>query len=81
VSNVRTRVEKLEGQAARRLAAAVVLRACRDARLGNGYAAEARDWLAGDGADLAEQLDLDAGRVIRWVDGLPGLVQEGLPGL
>ena len=67
-----------ETLAARRLTAALLLRAARDARSGNGYAAEARDWLADEGADLATWLDLDAGRVIRWVDALPVLVQPGL---
>ena len=70
-----------ETLAARRLAAAVVLRAVRDARDGNGYSAEARHWLAGDGCDLASQLDIAPERVTAWVDALPMLVQETLPGL
>jgi len=62
----------------RRLAAAVLLRAARDARDGNGHAADARSWLADDGADLADQLGLPPERVTAWVDGLPILVQPVL---
>lgn len=67
---------------ARRLTAALLLRAARDAVAGDPtLAAPARSWLADEGADLAGQLDIDAGRVTAWIDGLPGLVQEGLPGM
>lgn len=65
----------------RRLACAILVRAARDARSGNGCASEARDWLAGEGADLAEQLDIAPSRVAAWVDDLRTLAQPALPGL
>ena len=65
----------------RRLACAILARAVRDAKSGNGHSAEARHWLAGEGADLAEQLDIAPSRVAAWVDGLYTLAQPALPGL
>lgn len=62
----------------RRLAAAILARACRDARSTNAHACEARSWLADEGTDLVAWLDLDMGRVRRWVDALPTLGQPGL---
>lgn len=67
----------------RRLMAAILARAVRDARDNDGYAAEARRWLLE--SDYAERL-LDAfgihrDRAAAWVDGLDHLRQEMLPDL
>jgi hypothetical protein len=65
----------------RRLAAAIVLRAVRDARSSNGYAAEARRWLLSDplAADLLDYLDLGQSKLTAWVEGLEPLRQPALP--
>ncbi|MDY6876797.1 MAG: hypothetical protein SWK90_11440 [Chloroflexota bacterium] len=71
-----------ETLAARRLSAAVVLRACRDATAADPeQAAPAREWLADEGADLAEQLGLSPERVTGWLAELGPVRQPGLPGL
>lgn len=65
----------------RRLVAAIVLQAVRDA-LEEGdpdLAAPARRWLADGGADLAEALDIHPERVEAWVSRLPALAWEQLP--
>lgn len=64
----------------RRLAAAIILRAIRDARSGNGHAAEARRWLASDplAADLLDALDIRRERVTAWVEGLGPVLQPAL---
>ena len=65
----------------KRLACAVVARACRDARSANAArAVEARQWLAGaGGGDLLDALDLDLGAVARWVRELTPVAQMALP--
>lgn len=67
----------LGNPAYRRLAAAILRRACLDARSGNGHGAEARAWLERDpwAAELAEALGLDPRKVGRWVQGLGPLEQ------
>jgi len=65
----------------RRLACAILARAVRDAQGGNGHSAEARRWLAGEGAILAERLDIPPERITRWAGGLEPLAQPVLPGL
>jgi len=55
----------------RRLACAILARAGRDAAGDDPEtASEARHWLAGEGAILAEWLDIPPERVARWVAGL-----------
>lgn len=56
----------------RRLAAATVLKAVQDAQDGDPLA---RQWLAEDGAALAEALDLPAEKVTTWVGDLPPVPQ------
>jgi len=67
----------------RRLAAAVLRQAVRDAQSDNGTATEARAWLAESSgcADLCDLIGLDRGAVAAWVDGLPPVRQPALPGL
>jgi len=58
----------VQDQAYRRLAAAVLLKAANDAQAG---AEEARQWLAGEGASLAEMaLEIDPRKVRRWAEAL-----------
>ncbi len=62
-----------------RLAAAVLLRAVRDARGSDpNLAGEARRWLTCDGLALAEALDISPEQVTTWMDGLPELAFEQL---
>ncbi len=57
------------GMAARRLLAAVLLRAVLDAQRGNG---KARSWLASDGAEWADFMGICHPEVVRtWVASLP----------
>jgi hypothetical protein len=66
----------------RRLAAAIVLQAARDATNGNGHAAEARVWLRSPQcADLLDALDVDRGKAARWLQSQEPLVQASLPGI
>jgi hypothetical protein len=72
----------MEGSGAwRRLAAAIIARAVKDARSGNGYAAEARSWLLSSplAAYLLDVVEVDRGRVYRWVCELEPLYQPALP--
>lgn len=63
----------------RRLLAALLLRAARDAAGDDPEtAAEARRWLVREGAVCAEWLDLDPGRVVAFLDGLEPLAWEQL---
>ncbi len=65
----------------RKLVAAILLRAVRDA-LDCGdpdVAAPAQRWLASEGVVLAEALDIPPERVTKWLAGLPGLPYEQLP--
>jgi len=65
----------------RRLAAAIVLQAVRDAIEGGDpdLAAPARRWLAGEGVDLVESLDIPPERVAAWLERQPALPYEQLP--
>jgi hypothetical protein len=66
----------------RRLAAAIVARAVRDARDGNGQAAEARRWLRSEYArNLLDGLDIHPDRASRWLSNLDPAMQRMLPGL
>ncbi len=62
----------------RRLLAALLLQAVRDAQEANdpALAAPARRWLASEGAAWAMWLDIPPERVQRWVAGLPALPYE-----
>ena len=62
------------------LACAIVARAVRDARSTvPSLAIEARGWLTGaGGGDLLDALDVDAGRVRRWVQELTPVAQMSL---
>lgn len=63
----------------RRLAAAVVLQAVRDAQAADpALAAPARRWLAHNSTDLADVLDIPHERVRTWVQRLPSLAYEQL---
>lgn len=63
----------------RRLAAALLLQAVRDAAGDDPtLAAEARRWLGSAGLDLVEALDIHPERVEGWVMGLPALLYEQL---
>ena len=60
---------ELDGDGARALLAAVLWRACQDATgkgCGQAGIESARAWLAGDGAQWADDLDLDVDQVRRW---------------
>lgn len=65
----------------RRLAAAIVLQAVRDAQEDGDpdLAAPARRWLACAGVDLAEVLDIPPERIEAWLRKLPSLTYEQLP--
>ncbi len=57
---------------ARRLLAALLWRATRDAESGDPFlAANGRRFLQGEGSGLAEMLDVDPERVRVWLEGLP----------
>ena len=64
----------------RRLAAALLLRAVKDAQADDPeLAAEARRWLSRQGVLLVElALDIHRERLARWVDRLPALSHEQL---
>jgi len=64
----------------KRLACAILARAVRDAKSGNGHSTEARRWLAGDpwAGDLFDYLDIPPERVARWAVGLEPLAQLAL---
>ena len=64
----------------RRLAAAILLRAARDAQSNDpALASEARRWLAGPGASWAElALDIPHQQLTYWVERLPALPYEQL---
>jgi len=63
----------------RRLLAAVLAQATQDARDADpALAAEARRWLAGDGAAWVTWLDIPAEQVLKWVGQLPALPYEQL---
>ena len=64
----------------RRLAAALLLRAVKDAQADDPeLAAEARRWLSSQGVLLVElALDIHRERLARWVDRLPALSHEQL---
>jgi hypothetical protein len=65
-----------------RLAAAVLIRAIRDARDGNGHAAGARAWLRSSYAqDLVTAFDVDPDLLVAYVEGLDPASQPGLPGI
>jgi hypothetical protein len=60
----------------RRLAAAVVLQAARDALSGDSaLVAPARQWLADEGAELVQELDLDPDQMMGWVESLEPALQ------
>ena len=62
-----------------RLLCAVVLRACRDCQSDDPLlSAEARRWLAEEGAMWAVEIGLDPGQVTGWVAGLEALPWEQL---
>jgi hypothetical protein len=64
----------------RRFAAAILLRATRDTESNDpAVAAPARRWLAGDGAVLAELLDIPPERMAGWLERQPVLECEQLP--
>ncbi|RLC86469.1 MAG: hypothetical protein DRI79_09980 [Chloroflexi bacterium] len=68
-----------ETLAYRRLVAAILVRAARDAQADDpDLAAPARRWLAGSGAAWAEMLDIPPERVTAWVGQLPTLFYEQL---
>lgn len=64
----------------RQLLAAIILRAVADAQSDSDpdLASQARRWLARDGADLAELLDIAPERVTGWVEELTPLPHEQL---
>jgi hypothetical protein len=63
----------------RRLAAAMLMRAVRDAQDEDpALAGPARRWLAEDGAAWAQMLDLSPERVSGWLNRLPALPWEQL---
>jgi hypothetical protein len=64
----------------RRFLAAILFRAVVDAQADEDpdLAAQARRWLARDGADLAELLDISPERVTGWVGKLTPLPYEQL---
>lgn len=68
----------MTNRAARRLVAAILVRAVWDAQeVGDpDLAAPARRWLRGAGAHWAELLGIPPERVRRWVTGLPALPYE-----
>jgi hypothetical protein len=75
------RYRKPRGDPWRRLAAAILLQAARDAVNGNGHAAEARTWLRSrQCADLLDALDVDRGRAVKWLLSQDPLDQLQLPG-
>ena len=60
----------------RRLAAAIVARAVRDAKSANdSRAIEARSWLVAEAGDLLDALDIPQERLADWVAGLPVVAQ------
>jgi len=62
----------------RRLAAAIVVQAARDAKSRKpALAHPARAWLVGDGVDLVEAVGLDRDRVREWIDRLDPMQQAG----
>ena len=68
-----------ETLAYRRLVAAILVRAARDAQTDDpDLAAPARRWLARSGAAWAEMLDIPPERVTAWVGQLPALSYEQL---
>lgn len=63
----------------RRLACAIVERACRDAKSADaGRATEARAWLESEAGDLLDALDIPPSRVARWVAELTPVAQLAL---
>ncbi len=66
-----------------RLAAAILIQAIRDARDGNGYAAEARRWLLeSKRAEIfIDELGIHRDVVAMWVNDLEPLLQPELPGI
>jgi hypothetical protein len=72
----------VEGAGAwRRLAAAIIARAVKDAQLGNGYSAEARSWLLSSplAAYLLDIVEVNRDMVHQWVRELEPLHQPALP--
>jgi hypothetical protein len=65
----------------RRLAAAILVRAAKDAQSRDGYAAEARYWLLSSpwAIYLMDMMELDRSLVRRWVLDLKPLRQPALP--
>ena len=65
----------------RRLAAAIIARAVKDAQSGNGHSAEARSWLLASplAAYLLDVVEVDPGVVRQWVRELDPLHQPALP--
>lgn len=63
----------------RRLLAAVLIRAAKDALDANDVlASEARAWLRAVGGDLAAWLDIPSERLVAWLVALPPLAHEQL---
>jgi len=67
----------------RRLACAVIRRACLDAQSANGVATEARAWLLADpfAGFLLDSLDIAPELVATWATGLEPVAQPALPGM
>lgn len=68
------------GREERRVLAALLLTAARDAKADDPLVAgPARRWLADEGAGLAEMLDIPPGRVTAFLEGLEPLPWEQTP--
>jgi hypothetical protein len=66
----------------RRLAAAILARAVRDVRDGNGHSVEARRWLRSDYArNLFDALGIHPGVANEWIETQAAPAQIGLPGI
>ncbi len=64
----------------RRLLAAVLIRAAKDALDADGdLATEARGWLGAVGGDLAAWLDIPSERLVAWLAALPSLPLRNRP--
>ncbi len=66
----------------RRLAAAILKRAVKDARDGNGHSAEARRWLQSERAGvMMDALGIHSDRAAAFIDELEPVNQGLLPGI
>jgi len=61
----------MDSNGARRLVAAMLLRAARDARSRGKYAAAARAWLASEGTIWADELGISFCTITSWLASLP----------